>query len=161
VDDRTWSVTSSPALAAGHDGRIWMATVDHHGVLTVRHTAPGGGRWPAGTSLVGPWSPYASPSLAVDRTGRTWLAALSHDGLVVVRTAAAASQTWRPAQGLPPVPTSLTDSPTLTTAADGSVLVGMDVRGGRAVWRRPAGPTAPLPAAHGPRGGGYWVSPLL
>jgi hypothetical protein len=59
------------------------------------------------------------------------------------------------------VPTSLTMSPTLTTTTDGSVLVGVTDQGGRPLWRRPAGPAAPLPVAHGARGGGYWVSPFL
>jgi surface antigen len=160
VDDRTWSVTSTPALAAGDDGRVWLATVDARGGLTVRHSGGPHGRWPAGTSLVGPWSPYASPTLAVDRTGRTWLGAVGEDGQVVVRSAADGSPTWRPARGLPTVPRSVTDSPTLTVSPDGGVLVGVSDGQGRAVWLRPSGP-ASLPAAHGPHGGGFTVSPLL
>jgi surface antigen len=159
VDDRTWSVTSTPALTVADNGLVWLATVDDRGGLTVRHTGPRGG-WPAGTSLVGPWSPYASPSLAVDRNGRTWLGAVGEDGHVVVRSAKAGSPTWRPAHGLPPGSGSLTDSPTLAPTPDGGVLVGVTDARGVAVWRRPSGP-ASLPAAHGPHGGGFWLSPLL
>src|SRR5262245_14578786 len=153
VDDRTWSVTSTPALVAADDGKVWLATVDDRGGLTVRHTDARGGRWPAGTSLVGPWSPYASPALAVDRRGRTWLSAVGEDGQVVVRSAKAGSPTWRPARGLPPVPPSLTVSPTLAAAPDGGVLLGVTDGRGHVLWRRPSGPSAP-PAAHGPHGGG-------
>jgi surface antigen len=160
VDDRTWSVTSSPALAAADDGKVWLATIDDRGGLTVRHTDPQGGRWPAGTSLVGPWSPYASPSLAVDRSGRTWLGAVGEDGQVVVRSAKAGTPTWRPARGLPHVPPAVTSSPTLAATPDGGVLIGVTDGQGRALWRRPSGP-ATLPAAHGPHGGGFTVSPLL
>jgi len=160
VDDRTWSVTSSPALAAADDGKIWLATVDDRGGLTIRNSGGPGGRWPAGTSLVGPWSPYASPALAVDRSGRTWLGALGEDGQVVVRSAKAGSPTWRPAHGLPQASGSLTDSPTLVPTPDGGVLVAVTDSRGLPQWRRPSGPST-LPAAHGPHGGGFSVSPLL
>jgi len=160
VDDRTWSVTSTPALAAAEDGKVWLATVDARGGLTIRHTGNEGWRWPAGTSLVGPWSPYASPALTLDRRGRTWLGAVGEDGAIVVRSAKAGSPTWRPAHGLPPGSGSLTDSPTLTPTPDGGVLVGVSDGQDGALWRRPSGP-ASLPAAHGPHGGGFSVSPLL
>ncbi|MBO0847382.1 MAG: hypothetical protein J2P22_18445, partial [Nocardioides sp.] len=160
VDDRTWSVTSTPALAAGDDGRAWLATIDDRGGLSVRHTAPDGG-WTADTALAGTWSPYASPSLAVDRTGRVWLAALGQDGVLGVRTAAADPQIWRPAHGLPSGPAPLTMSPTLTGTPDGGVLVGLTDRAHRLLWRRPLGPGTLPPAAHGVRGGGYRGAPLV
>jgi hypothetical protein len=41
------------------------------------------------------------------------------------------------------------------------VLVGVTDGAGHAVWRRPVGPTALLPVAHGPHGGGFTVSRFL
>ncbi|HET7430255.1 MAG TPA: CHAP domain-containing protein [Nocardioides sp.] len=161
VDHRTWSVTSSPALAAGGDGRVWLASVDATGSLSVRHTGTSGGHWFPGRTVAGTWSPYASPALAVDRGGRTWLGAVGADGRVAVRSAAPGTERWRPARGLPRVPASLTGSPALTTAPDGSVLVGVTDGAGHAVWRRPVGPTTLLPVAHGPHGGGFTVSRFL
>ena len=158
VDDRTWSVTSTPALTVAGNGAVWLATVDDRGGLTVRHSNRKG-RWPAGTSLVGPWSPYASPSLSVDFRGRTWLAAVGEDGRLVVRWAGAGSTTWRPAHGLPNAKRSLTASPTVTSAPDGGVLVGVTDPKGRTQWRRPAGPASP--PARVPRAGSFSVNPSL
>jgi surface antigen len=161
VDHRTWSVTSSPALTAGRDGRVWLASVDGRGRLTVRRTGTAATHWLTGRTLAGGWSPYASPVLAVDRGGRTWLSAVDSDGRVAVRSAAPGTDRWRPARGLPRVPPSLTSGPAVAEAPDGSVLVGVTDGRGRAVWRRPAGPVSLLPVAHGPRGGGFTVSPFL
>jgi hypothetical protein len=41
------------------------------------------------------------------------------------------------------------------------VLLGATGRNGHALWRRPIGQGAVLPVAHGPRGGGFSVSPFL
>jgi hypothetical protein len=51
-------------------------------------------------------------------------------------------------------------SPVLASTVDG-VLVGATDRHGRAVWRRPLGPSSGLPAAHGARGGGFSVFRFL
>jgi hypothetical protein len=160
VGHMTWSITSTPALADAPDGRVWLASVARRGDLVVRHTGSGAGRWERGYWLAGQWSPYSSPSLTVDRSGRTWLAAVATDGHSAVSSTPAGAQRWHRSRGLPHVPPSETNSPTLT-ATVGGVLVGVTNRHGRAVWRRPVGPSGPLPAAHGPRGGGFSVSRFL
>ena len=160
VDHMSWSTTSTPALTDAPDGRIWLASVARRGDLVVRHTGSGAGRWERGHWLAGQWSPYSSPSLTVDRSGRTWLAAVATDGHPAVSSTPAGAQRWHRWRGLPYVPPSETSSPTLTVTV-GGVLVGVTNRQGRAVWRRPVGPSGPLPAAHGPRGGGFSVSRFL
>jgi surface antigen len=158
VDHQAWSVTSTPAVTAAPDGRVWLAGVGRRGDLVVRHTVAG--RWQRGHRLAGRWSPYSSPSLTVDPAGRAWLAAVSTDGRLAVSSTPAGAQRWRASGGLPHLRPSEVRSPVLTTTVSG-VLVGVTDRHGRAVWRRPLGPSGALPAAHGPRGGGFSVSPWL
>jgi hypothetical protein len=98
--------------------------------------------------------------LTVDRSGRTWLAAVATDGRSAVISTPAGAQRWHRSRGLPQAPPSETSSPTLTSTV-GGVLVGVTNRRGRAEWRRPWGPSGPLPATHGPRGGGFSVSRFL
>jgi surface antigen len=159
ADHRTWSVTSTPAITDAQDGRVWLAAVTERGDLVVRHTEPASRTWQRPEWLLGRWSPYSSPSLTVDRSGRAWLASVATDGELSVRSKAVGARGWRVSRGLPRVPASETDSPTLASTVDG-VLVGVDDGHGRAVWRRPLGPSG-LPATHGPRGGGFSVSPFL
>jgi surface antigen len=159
ADRRTWSVTSTPAIADAQDGRVWLASVTERGDLVVRHTGPGGRTWQRLEWLIGQWSPYSSPSLTVDRSGRTWLASVAANGHLSVRSKPVGARTWRVSRAVPHVPASETESPTLASTVNG-VLVGVDDGHGRAVWRRPQGPSG-LPAAHGPRGGGFSVSLFL
>jgi hypothetical protein len=159
VDRHTWSVTSTPALTDAPDGRLWLASVGTHGGLVLRHTGTGLGRWQAGRRLSGLWSPYSSPSLSNDDSGRTWLAAVGTDGDISVLWKPAGSKRWRDSSGLPRVPSSETASPTLASTVDG-ILVGAQDQHGGTVWRRPRHQTR-LPVAHGPRGGGFSVSPFL
>jgi surface antigen len=160
VDHQSWSVTSTPALAEAPDGRVWLASVGRRGDLVVRHTDPATGHWHRGFGLAGRWSPYSSPSLTVDRSGRTWLAAVATDGHLAVTSMPVGGQRWHASRGLPHVSPSETRSPVLS-ATMGGVLVGVTDSHGRAVWRRPLGPSDPLPAAHGPRAGGFSVSRFL
>ncbi len=159
VDHQVWSVTSTPALADAPDGRVWLASVTRRGDLVVRHTGPGSARWQRGSWLAGRWSPYSSPSLATDRSGRVWLAAVDTAGHLAVTSTAPSGRSWRRSGGLPHVASEL-QSPVLATTVDG-VLVGATDRRGRAVWRRPLGPSGGLPLAHGARGGGFSVFRFL
>jgi surface antigen len=159
VDPRAWSVTSTPALAEGPDGRVWLATVGERGALVVRHTGAGSDRWQHAERLRGTWSPYSSPALTVDPDGRAWLAAVRTDGDLTVSSRALGAHAWHRSGGLPHGKDSETRSPGLTSTV-GGVLVAVTGDHGRAVWRRPHGPSD-LPPAHGPRGGGRWVSRFL
>ena len=159
VDHVTWSVTSTPAITDAPDGRVWLASVGGRGDLVVRHTVPGSTHWQRPEWLLGQWSPYSSPALTVDRSGRTWLATVDSHGHLSVRWKDAEDRAWHVSSRLRHVPASETDSTTLATTVNG-VLVGVIDGHGRAVWRRPPGPSG-LPAAHGPRGGGFSVSRFL
>jgi surface antigen len=159
VDHRSWSRTSTPALAAGPDGRVWLASVGDHGSLMVRHTGGGTTHWQRPDELAGQWSPYSSPSLAFDRSARTWLASVTAQGRLTVSSRPVDGRRWEASRGLPSVAHSETSSPALTATVNG-VLVGVDRRG-RTFWRRPLGPDEQLPAAHGPRGGGFSISRYL
>jgi surface antigen len=160
VDHETWSVTSTPALAGGADGRVWLAGVGSRGDLVVRHTGAGTTRWQRGQWLAGQWSTYSSPSLIVDQRGRTWVAAVDAGGRLAVRSAPVGGRRWHASGGLPRVRRSELGSPALTTTV-GGVLVGMTGAHDQAVWRRPLGQAGSMLAAHGPRGGGFTVSPFL
>ena len=159
ADHRTWSTTSTPAVAEAPDGRIWLAGVSSDGDLLVRRTGGDTGRWDRPEWVLGRWSPYSSPALAFDRLARTWLAAVDTHGRMKALSRAGDHGDWRNSAGLPHVARSATGSPTLTSTLDGMLVAGSD-RHGRAVWRRPVGPTGP-PAAHGPRAGGFTVSRYL
>jgi surface antigen len=159
VDRHVWSITSTPALADGPDGRLWLASVGGRGRLVLRRTGPSSDRWQTGERLAGVWSPYSSPALSTDRSGRTWLAAVGTDGELAVLWKPAHAKRWRGSPGVPHVASSETASAALASTV-GGVLVGADNARGRLVWRRALGQSV-LPAAHGPRGGGYSVNPFL
>jgi surface antigen len=160
VDHASWSSTSTPALTSAADGRVWLAAVGSRGDLEVRHTAGASGRWQRPVVLSGSWSTYASPSLTTDRSGRVWLASVTSEGDLAVSSRGAGKRHWQASRGLPHVPASETDSPSLTSSISG-VLVGVTGRNGRPLWRQPVGPDDVLPVAHGPHGGGFSVSPFL
>ncbi len=159
VDHRAWSVTSTPALADAPDGRVWLAGIGRRGDLVVRHTDAASDRWQHAARLAGTWSPYSSPALTIDPDGRAWLAAVGTKGDLTVTSKPLGAPAWHRSGGLPHGKESETRSPGLTSTV-GGVLVAVTGQHGSAVWRRPHGPSD-LPAAHGPRGGGRWVSRFL
>jgi surface antigen len=159
VDHHAWSVTSTPALADAPDGRLWLAGIGRRGDLVVRHTGAGSDRWQHADRLAGTWSPYSSPALTVDPDGRAWLAAVATNGDLTVTSKPLGAHVWHHSGGLPHGKESETRSPGLTSTVSG-VLVAVTGEHGRAVWRRPHGPSD-LPAAHGPRGGSRRVSRVL
>jgi surface antigen len=160
VDRQSWSVTSSPALTDDPDGRVWLAGVARRGDLVVRHTSQGSTHWQRGHWMGGLWSPYSSPSMAVDRNGRTWLAAVDVHGRLTVSSTTSEGRVWHRSAGVPRGTRSEQLSPVLATTVDG-VLVGTTDRHGRAVWRRPVGPSGSLSLGHGARGGGFSISRFL
>jgi hypothetical protein len=152
-------VTSTPALADGPDGRLWLASVGDRGHLTVRSSRPGNRGWSDGDRIPGSWSPYSSPALSSDDSGRTWLAAVDTSGALAVRWLPDDGHRWRRGRGVPHVTPSETASPVLASTVDG-VLVGAADARGRLVWRRPLVQWGP-PVAHGPHAGGLTVSRFL
>ncbi|MGC4112710.1 MAG: CHAP domain-containing protein [Nocardioides sp.] len=158
VDRHRWSVTSTPALDEGPDGRLRLASVGDHGGLTVRASQHRAG-WTAGTRMPGLWSPYSSPALSSDENGRSWLAAVDITGALGVRWLAEGSHRWHRGRGVPHVAPAETSSPALVSTVDG-VLVGARDSRGHLVWRRPLVQWGP-PVAHGPHAGGFSVSRFL
>jgi hypothetical protein len=98
--------------------------------------------------------------MTADTSGRTWLAAVDVQGRLRVSSTTSDGQRWHGSGGVPQGTRSEQLSPVLATTVDG-VLVGTTDRQGRAVWRRPLGPSGSLLLGHGARGGGFSVSRFL
>jgi surface antigen len=85
VPGSSWSLTSTPALNAGHDGGLWLHAVTERGQLHLFRIRPDDSDVSSDRIVPGAWSPYSSPAVALDEQHRTWLAAVSMDGQVLVR----------------------------------------------------------------------------
>ncbi|NYE37252.1 surface antigen [Nocardioides cavernae] len=134
--------TASPALTLTRTGRPLLATTSPDGTLSTRRLTQQG-RWsrPARVGRAGAWATHVAPVLGSDRTGRTLLVAVGADGSTAVQTVER-----RRLLRLPGARASVTSTPALTTASDGTTYVhqvGADgtlrvrILRGRG-WSRPA-----------------------
>ncbi|HEV2798194.1 MAG TPA: CHAP domain-containing protein [Nocardioides sp.] len=141
----TSAPTASPALALSRTGRPVLASTSPAGTLTTRRlTLHDGWSRPARVGRPGSWATHAAPVLGHDRAGRTWLVAVGRHGT----TWAQSLEVGRLSR-LAGAPGSITSTPVLATAADGTTYVHhVDARG-RLVVRTLAGRrwSRPVPIA--------------
>lgn len=138
----TSAPTASPALAQSRTRRPVLATVSADGTLSTRRFTREG-RWsrPDRVGRPASWSTHTAPVLGNDVTGRTWLVAVGARGA----TFAESLERGRLRRLAGPAG-SLTSTPALTTAGDGTTLLhqvssagllGVRTLTGRR-WTRPA-----------------------
>ena len=138
----TAAPTSSPALAQSRTHRPVLASTSPTGTLLTRRLTRQG-RWstPERVGQPGSWATHTAPVLGNDGAGRTWLVAV---------TSAGATFAQRLERGrivrVPGDSASVTSTPALTRAADGTTLLHQISAAGRLSvrtlvgrrWSRPA-----------------------
>lgn len=127
----TSAPTASPALAQSRTRRPVLATVSADGTLVTRRLTRAG-RWtrPDRVGRPASWSTHTAPVLGKDVAGRTWLVAVGSDGA----TFAQSLERGR-LQRLAGPTASLTSTPALTTAGDGTTRLHQVAATGRLVVR--------------------------
>ncbi len=115
----TAAPTSSPALAQSRTGRPILATIAPTGTLATRRLTQQG-RWsrPERVGKPGSWATHTAPVLGNDDSGRTWLVAVTSGG-------ATFSQSLERGRlvRLPGAASSVTSTPALTRAGDGTTYL--------------------------------------
>ena len=119
--------TASPALAQSRTRRPVLATVSAEGTLVTRRLTREG-RWTSPDRVGRPasWSTHSAPVLGNDATGRTWLVAVGSRGA----TYAQSLERGRLLRLRGPA-ASLTSTPALTTAGDGTTRLHQVSAAGR------------------------------
>ena len=123
----TSAPTASPALAQSRTRRPVLATVSAEGTLVTRRLTRAG-RWthPDRVGRPASWSTHSAPVLGNDATGSTWLVAVGSRGA----TYAQSLERGRLLRLRGPA-ASLTSTPALTTAADGTTRLHQVSAAGR------------------------------
>ncbi|WP_457189070.1 CHAP domain-containing protein [Nocardioides sp. P5_E3] len=123
----TSAPTASPALAQSRTRRPVLATVSAEGTLVTRRLTRAG-RWthPDRVGRPASWSTHSAPVLGNDATGSTWLVAVGSRGA----TYAQSLERGRLLR-LPGPAASLTSTPALTTADDGTTRLHQVSASGR------------------------------
>lgn len=131
----TSAVTASPALAQSHSRRPQLATLSPDGTLTTRRLTRSG-HWtdPERVGMPRSWATHVAPVLGNDDSGRTWLVAVGARGT----TFASVVGKGRLVR-LPGAPGSITSTPALSRAADGTTYLHQVSAAGRLVVRALAG----------------------
>lgn len=136
------ATTSSPALALSRTGRPVLATIAPDGTLATRRlTREDGWSRPERIGRPGSWATHTAPVLGHDASGRTWLVAVAAGG----RTFAQGVERGRLVR-LAGAPGSITSTPALSLAQDGTAYVHQVAADGRMLvrtlragrWSRPS-----------------------
>jgi surface antigen len=129
------AVTASPALAQSRTHRPVLATVSPAGTLATRRLTQRG-RWshPERVGRPGSWATHTAPVLGTDDSGRTWLVAVGARGTTYARVLGRGRLVR-----LAGAPGSITSTPALTTAADGTTYLHQVSAAGRLGVRTLAG----------------------
>jgi surface antigen len=131
----TSAVTASPALAQSRTHRPVLATISPAGTLATRRLTQKG-RWshPERVGHPGSWATHTAPVLGDDDSGRTWLVAVGARGTTYARVVGKGRLVR-----LAGAPGSVTSTPALTRAADGTTYLHQVSAAGRLVVRTLSG----------------------
>jgi hypothetical protein len=131
----TTAVTASPALAQSRTRRPVVATISPAGTLTTRRLTRKG-RWshPERVGRPGSWATHTAPVLGDDDSGRTWLVAVGARGTTYARVVGRGRLVR-----LGGAPGSVTSTPALTRATDGTAYLHQVTTAGRLVVRTLSG----------------------
>ncbi|WP_165355030.1 CHAP domain-containing protein [Nocardioides oleivorans] len=131
----TSATTASPAVALSRTGRPVVATISPAGTLTTRRLTQQR-RWsrPARVGRPGSWATHTAPVLGRDRSGNTLLVAVGRTGSTYSLTLGRGRLVR-----LPGAAASITSTPALTSAGDGSAWLHQVTARGTLVVRSLAG----------------------
>ncbi len=137
------AATASPALALSRTGRPVLATISPSGTLVTRRLTAQA-RWsrPDRVGKPSSWATHTAPVLGDDGHGRTWLVAVGRTGGTFARVLARGRLVR-----LTGAPASVTSTPALTRAADGTTHLHQVSGAGRLGVRTLSGLRWSLPTA--------------